>query len=58
MKQSYDCDTEAMEFAATADGKNLYPPTIRKRTDLHLFHHKDSLGFCQSTEQGDYKRLI
>jgi hypothetical protein len=21
------------------DGSNSYPPTIRKRTDLHLFHH-------------------
>jgi hypothetical protein len=33
-------------------------PTIRKHTDLHLFHHGDSLGSYQSTEQGDYKRLI
>jgi hypothetical protein len=32
--------------------------TIRKRTDLHLFHHGDSLGSYQSAEQGDYMRLI
>jgi hypothetical protein len=31
---------------------------ICKRTDLHLFHHGDSLGSCQSVKQGDYKRLI
>jgi hypothetical protein len=36
------------------DGLNSYPPTIRKRTDLHLFHHRDSLGSYQSTEQGDH----
>jgi hypothetical protein len=35
------------------DKKNSYPPTIRKRTDLHLFHHGDSLGSYQSEEQGD-----
>jgi hypothetical protein len=26
------------------DGQNSYPPTIRKRMDLHLFHH----GFRRS----------
>jgi hypothetical protein len=31
---------------------------IRKRVDLRLFHHGDSLGSCQSAEQGDYKHLI
>jgi hypothetical protein len=31
---------------------------IRKRTDLHLFHHGDSLGSYQSAEQGDHTHLI
>jgi hypothetical protein len=37
---------------------NTCAPTIQKRTDLHLFHHGDSLCSYQSAEQGDYKRLI
>jgi hypothetical protein len=53
-----DKKTMHLQGLCGVDGQNSYPPTIRKRMDLHLFHHGDSLGSYQSAEQGDYKRLI
>jgi hypothetical protein len=47
-QQYFSLRTNQHQPSATSQANKL-----RKRTDLHLFHHGDSLGSYQSVEQGD-----